>query len=77
VKRQTSWAAFVHPAGANTLLTYLLPDVWYFLTALLGFKWFELHLNSGLPGALRSAIFTALMLAIAGVLLRMRVRLQL
>ncbi|AEU38390.1 DUF5009 domain-containing protein [Granulicella mallensis] len=77
VKKQTSWAALVHPAGANTLLTYLLPDVWYFLTALLGFKWFELHLNSGLPGALRSAVFTALMLAIAGVLLRMRVRLQL
>jgi predicted acyltransferase len=77
VKKQTSWAEFVHPAGANTLLTYLLPDIWFLVTALLGFKWFEFHLNSGLPGALRSAVFTALMLALAGILLRMRVRLQL
>lgn len=77
VKKQASWAAFVRPAGANTLLTYLLPDVWFFLTSLLGFTWFEMHFNAGLPGVLRSTVFTALMLALAGILLRMRVRLRL
>jgi len=34
---QTGWAFFVRAAGSNTLLTYLLPDVWYFASACVGF----------------------------------------
>ncbi len=31
VRKRTAWALFVRPAGANTLLTYLLPDFYSFL----------------------------------------------
>jgi len=73
VQHKTSWAAFVKPAGSNTLLTYLLPDIWYAIPALGLFgRWSE-----GVPGVLRALAFTALMLALSALLTRMKVRLQL
>lgn len=77
VRRQTNWAAFARPAGANTLLTYLLPDFFYFLLAIFGIRYFATHLNYGLPGAAKAAVFTGVMLAIAAALTRCKVRLQL
>ncbi len=77
VRKQTTWAVFARPAGANTLLTYLLPDFFYFCLSLFGISYFTTHFNHGLPGAVKAALFTACMLAIAAVLTRWRVRLQL
>jgi heparan-alpha-glucosaminide N-acetyltransferase len=77
VKKQTSWAAFVRPAGANTLLTYLIPDFYYFLIPLAGITYFETHFNFGWPGVIRSFVFTGVVLALAGVFTRLKVRLQL
>ncbi len=74
VKHQTRWAAFVKPAGSNTLLTYLLPDVWYavpFLAAL-GGRW-----HVGAPGVIKAFVFTTTILAASAVLTRWKVRLQL
>lgn len=74
VRRITGWAAILKPAGSNTLLTYLLPDLYYFAAgaALAPFLW-----NSGLPGLARSVIFTFAILGISGLLTRLRVRMQL
>jgi len=77
VEKKTRWAFFARPAGANTLLTYLLPDFYYFIVAAVGFTYFESHFNYGWPGVLRSVVFTATILAIAAVLTRSKVRLQL
>lgn len=77
VKKHTTWAFFARPAGANTLLTYLLPDFYYFILSWAGVTYFETHLNYGWHGALRSALFTVLILAVAAILTRLRVRLQL
>jgi heparan-alpha-glucosaminide N-acetyltransferase len=77
VKNRTAWAAFVRPAGSNTLLTYLIPDFYYFFIFWLGFKYFEIHLNSGWQGVMRSVIFTALVLAVAAAFTKLKVRLQL
>jgi heparan-alpha-glucosaminide N-acetyltransferase len=77
VKKHTAWAFFTRPAGANTLLTYLLPDFYYFIIALAGVSYFDTHLNYGWPGAARSAAFTALILALAALLTRSGVRLKL
>jgi heparan-alpha-glucosaminide N-acetyltransferase len=74
VKHRTSWAAFVKPAGSNTLLTYLLPDVWYtipFLAAI-GGRW-----PVGWPGVVYAVAFTAMILAVSAVLTRAKLRLQL
>jgi cell division protein FtsW (lipid II flippase) len=77
MKGWTRWAAIVKPAGENTLLTYLLPDIYYLCATLLGFHYFDSHLRSGLPGVARSLVFTLLILAVSGVLTRRRIRLQL
>ena len=74
VHGKTRWAAFVRPAGSNTLLTYLLPDFFAFGVSL---AWLPRMWSYGLPGAFRAVVFTALMLLISAVLTRWRIRLQL
>lgn len=76
-RQTTAWASLVQPAGANTLLTYLLPDAWYFLLGTLGITWMETHFTFGWAGVVKSVVFTLLILGIASVLTRARVRLQL
>ena len=77
VQRHTAWAFFAQPAGANTLLTYLLPDFCYLAMAWARISYFNRHLNAGWPGAMRSAAFTGLVLALAAMLTKLKVTLQL
>jgi predicted acyltransferase len=77
VKKKTRWAALVKPAGENTLLTYILPDAYFYLTLLVGFRYFEKHFNTGAPGVLMTVVFTLAVLAVSGLLTRWRIRLQL
>ncbi len=74
VKRWTAWAGFVKPAGSNTLLTYLLPDVFYYA---FGLYYFSGIAGAGWPGVVRSLAFTAFILAAAALLTRLRLRMQL
>lgn len=77
VKKKTGWAFFSRPAGSNTLTTYLLPDLWYYILAATGIRYFDTHFTYGFPGAVRCAVFTAFILAVAALLTRWRVRLRL
>ena len=77
VQQKTRWAAFTKAPGSNTLLTYLLPDLWYFILGAFGITWFRTHLAWGFPGIIRSIVFTAFIVAIATLLTRMKLRLQL
>jgi heparan-alpha-glucosaminide N-acetyltransferase len=74
VLKQVRWAAIVRPAGSNTLLTYLLPDLFYAAFGGIAFlgRW-----NHGWPGVVKSIVFTFLMLGLSAILTRCRVRLQL
>jgi heparan-alpha-glucosaminide N-acetyltransferase len=76
VRRAVRWAAFTRPAGENTLLTYLLPDLYFFIASACGFTYFAEHANTGFAGVLRCLIFTALILALASLLTRWKLRLQ-
>ena len=76
VRREVRWAAFTRPAGENTLLTYLLPDLYFFIASAAGFTYFTEHANYGFAGVLRCLIFTALILALAALLTRWKLRLQ-
>ena len=77
VRRQTNWAFLLKPAGTNALLTYLLPDLWYFLMGTLGITYLDTHLNLGWPAVVKTVVFTLVMLSFASLLTRARVRLQL
>jgi heparan-alpha-glucosaminide N-acetyltransferase len=77
VKGWQRWAAVFRPAGSNTLLTYLVPDLWYFALGAAGVTYLSTHWNAGWPGVIRTIVFTLLMLAAAAALTRAKVRLQL
>ena len=76
LKQWTKWAFLVRAAGDNTLTTYLLPDLWYYLTAVIGFTYIDKHLTYGWPGVVKTFAFTFFMLALASALTRAKVRLQ-
>jgi heparan-alpha-glucosaminide N-acetyltransferase len=77
VKQWTKWALPVRAAGSNTLLTYLLPDLWYFLMASFGVTYLNTHLNFGWHGVVKTLIFTFFILALATAFTKAKVRLQL
>ncbi len=76
VRQWTGWAFFVRSAGENTLTTYLLPDLWYFLSALLGITFIGSHFVAGWPAVVRTFAFTFFILAVAWALTKSKVRLQ-
>ena len=76
-KGWTRWAFFVRSSGANTLMTYLLPDFYVYILSFLGVSYFETHWNVGWAGALRAAAFTACILALSTLLTRWKIRLHL
>ena len=77
VKGKTKWALLVKPAGENTLLTYLLPDIYYYLAMLCSFTYFDRHFNRGAAGVASSVVFTIVILLFSALLTRLRLRLQL
>jgi heparan-alpha-glucosaminide N-acetyltransferase len=77
VKGKTQWAFLVKSAGSNTLLTYLLPDLWYFCFAAIGFTYLDTHINLGWPGVIKTVVFTLVILGLSSLLTRARLRLQL
>jgi heparan-alpha-glucosaminide N-acetyltransferase len=76
VKKSVAWARFSRPAGENTLLTYLLPDLYFFIVSACGFTYLTTHLSYGLPGVIRCIVFTALILALSALLTRWKLRLH-
>lgn len=76
VKKKTGWAFAFRPAGSNTLTTYLLPDYWEMLGAV-GITFFGGLFRSGWQGVAKSIVFTCVILAIAALLTRRKIRLAL
>ena len=74
VRRRTRWAALFQPAGSNTLLTYLLPYLFYFA---IGTSLLATLFGSGWRGVVLVALFTVLMLKLSAALTRLGVRTQL
>ncbi len=74
VKKHARWAGFVRPAGSNTLLTYLLPPL---CAAALGREVFFPHWDYGWFAVAQAVVFTTGIMALAALLTRWRVRVQL
>jgi len=76
VGARTGWALFARPAGENTLTTYLLPDLWYFLSLSFGITFLDTHFVVGWPAVVKTFAFTFVILGSAWVLTKSKVRLQ-
>ena len=69
-----SWANFLKPAGANPLLTYILPNIFY---AIVGWGFWPEALSTGAAGFFRSVFFAFFILGIAAILTRYKIKLHL
>jgi predicted acyltransferase len=76
VLKLTRSAVLLGPAGSNTLLMYMLPQLFYSLLALLGIEYLQTHFHEGWPGVARSAVLALSLVAVTAGLTRCRVRLQ-
>lgn len=70
------WFSWIKPAGTATLTCYVLPYIWYGVQQLIGFHYPTL-LGSGIPGLLKSVVFSFLIVALAGGLVRAKIKLKL
>ncbi|HRI20601.1 MAG TPA: DUF5009 domain-containing protein [Panacibacter sp.] len=77
LKKIQKWTAFFKPAGSNPLLTYIIPDIIYYLTAWLGISLFPDSLSYGIPGLLWSVFFAVAVMLIVILLNRFKLKLQL
>lgn len=74
IKRVAAWAGFVKPAGSNTLLTYLLPWICSVIPLI---QRLSGEGSAGASGVFLACFFTAFILALSGLLTKMRLRMQL
>ncbi|HEX4849982.1 MAG TPA: DUF5009 domain-containing protein, partial [Puia sp.] len=77
LEKVKNWTGFFKPAASNPLLTYIIPDIIFHLTALLHISLFPRAWRYGLPGMIWSAFFAVAVMYIATGLNRLRIRLQL
>jgi heparan-alpha-glucosaminide N-acetyltransferase len=76
-KKILGWTNFFKPAASNPLLTYIIPDIIYYLTALLGIVIVPHFVRSGWPGIVWSAFFAIAVMGIVILLNKMKLKLQL
>ncbi len=69
LRNWVSWAKPLEPAGRNTLTCYVLPYLVWAMMSLCGW-WWPSVLSSGLPGLLKSFVFSFLIIYPVGVLNR-------
>jgi heparan-alpha-glucosaminide N-acetyltransferase len=76
IHHKTAWAEIIKPAGTNTLLCYLLPYFAYALIDLSGFSLPDVLLSGGI-GLVKTFFFALLIVNVAGLLIKVNVRLKL
>lgn len=78
VKKKTGWAAFLKPAGENSLTTYLAPDILYYLIWSTGVPVLY-YKHSGIPLVViaGSIAWALLMVWLTKLLVRFHIRLRL
>jgi heparan-alpha-glucosaminide N-acetyltransferase len=75
MKRKASWFRPIRPAGAQTLLCYLVPYVVYGAQRAVGVHW-PAYLSVGWVGIGKSAAFALICVGITGLLSRVGIRLK-
>jgi len=78
VKNKTSWAAFLKPAGENSLTTYLAPDIVYYIIWMTGIPvLFYKQSPEPLIVVAGSLVWALLMVGLTAFLARINIRLRL
>jgi len=77
VTHVTRWTRLLKPAGSNPLLTYILPSIVYYAISWLNVTILPSRFGAGPLGIVRAGIFTLLILGLAALLTRWKIRLHL
>lgn len=77
VKRVKGWTGFFQPAASNPLLIYILPGIIYAFQAWLGLYFMPASFHEGWLGVAWSACYAALLMGVAILLNRLKIKLQL
>ncbi|MDF2187179.1 DUF5009 domain-containing protein [Paraflavitalea sp. CAU 1676] len=77
VKKVSGWTAFFKPAAANPLLIYILPSILYHLQVLFGLYFMPHAFHEGWLGVAWSAVYALLIMGIAILLNKAKIRLHL
>lgn len=77
VKKVSGWTGFFKPAAANPLLIYILPFIIYALQAWLGWYFMPQAFHQGWLGVAWSACYAVLLMGVAIVLNKLKIRLHL
>ena len=72
---KASWFRLIKPAGTATLTCYILPYLWYPLESLLGVH-YPAALDAGVPGLLKSVVFSLVIVLLTGLLVKGKVKLK-
>ncbi len=75
IKGKQDWFKGIRPAGTSTLTSYLVPYLLYSVYSLTGFH-YPGFLNEGIGGIIRSFLVAFLVIWIAGLLEKRKIRLQ-
>lgn len=78
IKKFTGWAAFLKPAGENSLTTYLAPDILYYLIWMSGIPvLFYKQSTEPLVVVVGSVVWALLMVGLTALLAKVHIRLRL
>ena len=75
VKGKTNRFDIIKPAGTATLTCYILPYIWYSVQQLAGWAYPE-ALGSGVPGLLKSLVFSIIIVQLTGLLVKSKIKLK-
>lgn len=75
IKGKSSWFAFIKPAGTVTLTCYIIPYAWYSVKTLMGVRCPD-WLHAGIPGLIKSVVFSLLIIGLAWLLMKAKIRLK-
>jgi predicted acyltransferase len=83
IKNRKDWFRIILPAGTSTLTCYLMPYLYYgFYSLALANPWkipirLPLILRTGIPGLIKSMVFSLFIITLVGILEKRKLRLKL
>lgn len=72
---KTYWFVWIKPAGTVTLTCYIIPYIWYSVQSLLQFSYPDMF-TTGIPGLLKSLVYSFAILVVAWGLMKIKIRLK-
>ncbi len=75
VRGKAGWFGILKPAGTATLTCYIIPYLWYAIQQIAGWHYPDL-LCAGVPGLLRSLVFSLVIVLLTGLLVKAKIKLK-